>query len=156
MYRHSLLAVVVTLSVLVGGREVVEAASFTFTTIDVPGSSFTVASGINPRGQIVGFYPDNIPPKRHGFLYDAGAFTTIDVPGAIETLPFAINPRGQIVGVYNDSSGTHGFLYDAGAFTTIDVPGSSFTVASGINPRGQIVGEYFDGIGLHGFLATPK
>jgi hypothetical protein len=39
----------------------------TFTTIDVPGATFTVAMGINPDGEIVGLYFDaNF--VGHGFL----------------------------------------------------------------------------------------
>jgi hypothetical protein len=33
-----------------------EALAFTFTTIDVPGATFTAATGINTAGQIVGVY----------------------------------------------------------------------------------------------------
>ena len=37
-----------------------------FTSIDVPGATFTDASGINPRGDIVGLYFDT-SGNRHGF-----------------------------------------------------------------------------------------
>ena len=40
----------------------------TFTTIDVPGASFTIAFGINDRGQIVGIYGG--AAGIHGFLLD--------------------------------------------------------------------------------------
>jgi probable HAF family extracellular repeat protein len=159
MHRHLLVAVVVILGVLLGERDVVQAASFTFTTLDVPGASTTSAAGINSRGQIVGFYFDSVDGPVHGFLYDAGVFTTLDVPGAISTQAWGINPRGQIVGIYSDTERQqHGFLYDAGVFTTIDVPfpGAFNTFVFGINPRGQIVGGYSDSTGGHGFVATPK
>ena len=58
MYRHLCLALLMTLGFLLGGRHVAQAASFTFTPIDVPGASFTEALGINPSGQIVGLYGD--------------------------------------------------------------------------------------------------
>jgi probable HAF family extracellular repeat protein len=73
MYRHLFLALLVTLGFLLGGRHVAQAASFTFTPIDVPGASFTVAHGINSRGQIVGGYFDSTGV--HSFLYDRGVFT---------------------------------------------------------------------------------
>jgi hypothetical protein len=38
----------------------------TFTTIDVPGAVVTTASGISPRGDIVGLYYDG--NNGHGFL----------------------------------------------------------------------------------------
>ena len=55
-----------TLGLLLGGRHVAQAASFTFTPIDVPGASSTRAQGITPSGQIVGSYTDST--GRHGFL----------------------------------------------------------------------------------------
>ena len=107
-YRHLFLALLVTLGLLLGGRHVAQAASFTFTPIDVPGAFFTEALGINPRGQIVGSYSDST--GEHGFLYDRGVFTTIDPPGTSFTIARGINPSGQIVGSYFDSTEGHGFL----------------------------------------------
>jgi uncharacterized membrane protein len=123
-----------------------------FTQIDVPGASFTLAFGINPRGDIVGLCGDS-SFNNHGFLLSKGKFTTIDVPAATGTIPFGINPQGEIVGRYFDSNGKgHGFLLSNGTFTTIDVPRATYTIAFGINPRGDIVGEYGDrrgNLGLH-------
>jgi hypothetical protein len=39
----------------------------TFTTIDFPGVTFTVAESITPQGDIVGFYEDS-SGNDHGFL----------------------------------------------------------------------------------------
>jgi probable HAF family extracellular repeat protein len=160
MHRHLLVAVVVILGVLLGERDVVQAASFTFTTLDVPGASTTSAAGINSRGQIVGFYFDSVDGSEHGFLYDAGVFTTIDVPLGAGTSLIGINARGQIVGDFSDGGMQRGFLDDAGVFTTLDVPfpDARGTLARGINPRGQIVGFYAVGppemadAPVHGFL----
>ena len=67
MSRHLCLALLVTLGFLLGGRHGAQAAaSFTFTPIDVPGASDTRAVGINPSGQIVGFYDGST--GQHGFL----------------------------------------------------------------------------------------
>jgi uncharacterized membrane protein len=128
-----------------------------FTTIDPPGASgaLTAATGINERGQIVGFYLD-AGGTLHGFLRDTkGVFTTIDHPdGPLGTATFDLNNRGQIVGAYVDAEQTvHGFLLDRGVFTTTDPPGASFTEATGINDRGKIVGFHLDAEGtIHGFL----
>ena len=109
MYRHLCLALLMTLGLLQGGRHVAQAASFTFTPINVPDApDSTFAYGINPSGQIVGVYVDSTGER--GFLYDRGVFTLIDVPGAAATLAYGINPSGQIAGSYIDSTGTHGFL----------------------------------------------
>ena len=125
-----------------------------FTPIDVPGASVTEAFGINPEGDIVGFYEAGPPPfVGHGFLLSKGVFTPINVPGASLTEANGINPQGVIVGAY-DETGVHGFLLSKGVFTPIDVPGASLTFASGINPRGDIVGLYSDATGTHGFLLS--
>jgi len=126
------------------------------TLIDVPeasGQLGTVATGINPSGDIVGAYVTD-DYNFHGFLLRNGTFTTLDAPGVVfpgppttgGTFPTAINPQGDIVGYYNDSSGgVRGFLLSGGTYTTIDVPGSNGTTSpAGINARGDIVGSYFD------------
>jgi hypothetical protein len=129
------------------------------TTIDVPGASGTVASGINSAGQVVGYYLDDYVYV-HGFLESGGSFTTIDVPGASSTVATGINSAGQVVGYYLDldDSGFHGFLESAGSFTTIDVPGANETLPGGINDAGQVVGDYLDlddsGFHGHGFLES--
>src|SRR6476646_8261658 len=66
------------------------AATFSFTQIDVPGASFTQALGINNAGQIVGSF--NNSTGVHGFLTNntGGSFTPIDVPGAFFTSPSGI------------------------------------------------------------------
>ena len=86
-----------------------------FTTIDFPGATFTVAFAINPAGeinpagQIVGLYFD-ANDVGHGFLLSNGSFTTIDPAGATFAAAEGINPAGQIVGEYDDANGVkHGF-----------------------------------------------
>jgi hypothetical protein len=56
--------------------------SYIFTPIDVPGAVWTIASGINNSGQVVGSDSNG-----DGFLWSASSFTTIDVPGATLTTP---------------------------------------------------------------------
>jgi probable HAF family extracellular repeat protein len=156
MPRH-LLLILLAVSCLYTNLSTAHAASYTFTSLDVPfsGANATAAFGINDQGQIVGSYGDS-SGGTHGFLYAASVFTPLDVPfsGANATIAFGINDQGQIVGSYNDLSGRHGFLYAAGVFTPLDVPfsGANATIAFGINDQGQIVGSYNDLSGLHGFL----
>ena len=118
-----------------------------FTSIDFPAASFTIAYGIDARGDIVG--SDQDPGgKSHGFLRSGGVFSSIDFPGALGTVALGINPRGDIVGSYTDTGGqypwpkSHGFLLSGGVFSSIDFPGALITTAWKINPAGQIVGRY--------------
>ena len=81
----------------------------TFTTIDFPSSTGTLANKVNARDEIVGTYADSVNAS-HGLLLKAGSFTTVDFPGAINTALEGINDRTDITGAYDDSSGvTHGF-----------------------------------------------
>src|SRR5258708_14889829 len=67
----------------------------TFSTIDVPGASFTEAFGINPKGNIVGSHLS--ATGLHGFLLSGGAFNTIDVPGASFPEASGINAKCNTV-----------------------------------------------------------
>jgi uncharacterized membrane protein len=75
----------------------------TYTTLDVPGSTYTVAEDINNNGQIAGYYflgPGGSGGVR-GFLYDSGNYTTLG--SSISTnfvAAFGINDAGEIVGQY--------------------------------------------------------
>jgi probable HAF family extracellular repeat protein len=134
-----------------------------FTPIEHPDAGAgpgTFASGINDRGQIVGFYID-ADGRGHGFLWDKGRFTPIDVPGAAASTATDINNRGQIVGEYGDDpfvpTALHGFLLSGGDFTTFDAPAVPFSTPTSINNAGQIAGFTSTGPVLpqaevHGFL----
>jgi probable HAF family extracellular repeat protein len=113
----------------------------TFTTIDVPGASFTESNDIGPTGDIVGRYASS-EGKSHGYLLRQGRFTTIDFSPTF-TGAIGINRSGDIVGRYQSADGKfHGYLLSAGIFTSLDVPGATATSAFGINPQGDIVGGY--------------
>ena len=116
----------------------------TFTSIDPPGSTLTLATDINARGQVVGRYLS--AGRTHGFLRDPdGAMTTIDYPGSSFTVAGSINNSGTILGWYSLPAAPgvrHGFLLRDGVYTSFDPPGSTFTNALGINERGIVVGRF--------------
>ena len=81
----------------------------TFSSIDFPGATSTLVSGINDNGQIVGYYVDQAG-NYHGFLDSGGSFSSINYPGAPGTFASGINDSGLIVGTYlsdevNESDG---------------------------------------------------
>ena len=127
--------------------------TYTYQTIDPPGSTYTIANSINSNGEIVGFYQDSNRVE-HGFLDNNGIYTTIDPPGSVETVADSINAGGQIIGFYFvGNTGQQGFLFSHGTYTTINPPGSNLTDPLSINKTGQIVGYYRDVNGVdHGFL----
>ena len=130
-----------------------QAATYSFTILDVPGATSTYARSINASGQVAGSYSDG--SHSHGFVYSNGTFTTLDVPGATRTEAFSINDSGQVAGSsgsYGDGSRHPGFVYSNGTFTILDVPGATSTSARSINASGQVTGSYSDVSNLHGFI----
>jgi probable HAF family extracellular repeat protein len=123
--------------------------AFDFTTIDVPGAVFTSASGINPRGDIVGNYTDGTG-RTHGFLLRDGEFTTIDFRDAAGTVvagtgAAGIGPSGEIVGSYSVAGepavNSHGYLLTKqGEFVAVNYPGHTNTTVQRILPDGTILG----------------
>src|SRR5947209_8566524 len=129
-------------------------AQFNYTELDVPGSTDTVARGINPSGQIIGTYYD-VTNQIHGYRLDQGVYTTLDPSGSILTVPYGITPSGQIVGDYVDAAyNQHAFLVDKGGYTTFDVTGlgSEVPLVTGITPSGQLMGSYQGPDQIHRFL----
>lgn len=118
----------------------------TFVSIDYPGAISTAATGINPKGEIVGRYTD-VAGVGHAFLRDAqGVYSTVDYPGAASSFAWGINPQSDVVGHYADGSRFHGYRLQNGTFDSFDFAvGSTIahsTFGFSINASGAIVGEY--------------
>jgi len=138
--------------------------TFTFASVDVPGASNTIATGINARGAIVGIYYDTAG-NEHGFLTKDHNFLTVDVPGSmvgvagtLQTEANGINDRGEIVGDYFAPPGApgapactsdspslspqcrRGFLFSKGQFSDVLVPGKKGSIPNAITPDGTIYG----------------
>lgn len=112
-------------------------------------------NGVNPRGDVGGFYTDLMTMQTHGYILSDGATTQVDFPGSSATRVWDLNARREAVGFYLDPT-THvfrGFQYRKGQFAPIDIPSAKSTRPFGINPEGDIVGAYTDQNGkTHGFL----
>jgi hypothetical protein len=105
--HRTLLAAVLSLSIVLSTFVAAQAAEYTFITFDPPDATHTLAFGINAVGQVVGRY-GSATLGNPGFLKDGMTFTTIVVPGAtFFTEPRGINTAGQIVGVFSGDT-AHG------------------------------------------------
>lgn len=130
-------------------------AAGVYQILNVPNSTFSVATGINTSGLIVGTYQD-VAGLTHGFATsDSSTFNDVDFPGATNTQPIDVNDAGVIAGEYFDAANVeHGFISSGGTFTAIDFPGATNTAVAGINANGDTVGVYADTTGNHGFLLS--
>jgi uncharacterized membrane protein len=106
---RQLLRVLLLLGFLLSSLSIVQAASYIFIPINVPGTAGTSTSKINAQGQIVGGYIDK--GTSHSFLLDNGVFIPITITDSTNDSALGINNRGQIVGGYVDTQGIgHGYL----------------------------------------------
>ena len=90
-----------------------------------PGSTSTVANGINDFGQIVGRSFGTSGALSFIRSSDGTRYQNI-LPPTIEALveAVAINNSLKVLGHYSDSTGRHAFLWNNGQFTELRVPGS--------------------------------
>ncbi|GAC1656525.1 MAG: hypothetical protein NVS4B3_22350 [Gemmatimonadaceae bacterium] len=105
---------------------------------------FTLAMGVNPRGDIVGSYVDGSGVS-HGYVLRDGEFTAIDFPGAAGTEARGISPSGEIVGDYwfagEPAVNLHGYMRTKeGAFLPVNDPPHINTVVQRILPDGTMLG----------------
>jgi len=115
----------------------------TVSQIDAPNATYTDATGINNRGDIVGSFGD-AQGRLHGYVLQNGTFTTLDFPaqGVNSTVAKGINDRGAVAGFYViNGESIHGFVWNRGEFAQIDAPDASITYLHGINNGGQVVGH---------------
>ncbi len=150
--------------------------SDTFTDLN-PTSFFTIAHGINSKGEVVGssnFLPADDPCAglmnpflRYGwFRATDGTVTYFEVNGS-HTSPRGINDSGSIVGFFIDLNEQ---IFKGFQVKLDGSPCQSLTVAGGdvlefpgfelfpesINNSGDIAGIAEDGINSHGFIARPE
>jgi hypothetical protein len=126
-----------------------------FTPVILPvHADSVVASGVNDRGDISGFY--TVGKVTSAFLIHNRHFTALNFGGKTNTQALGINNSNRVVGSFVDGHGnTHGFVWGNGGVEKIDDPhAKAGTVVNGINNRNQIVGFYVDAAGnTDGFLA---
>ena len=130
-----------------------------FHRVRIHGATGVVATGINNKGSISGFFTDS-GGNTHGFLLRrTGRLFILDAPGATMTLAFGVNKHGEVVGAWTSGSESHGFTWTRqGGFQTVDDPnGIGTTVINGIDKQGVLVGFYTNSNGnTKGMIAVPK
>jgi probable HAF family extracellular repeat protein len=118
-----------------------------FTDVRPAGATFSIANGINDKGDIVGVYIDanNVV---HGFLFSGGRYKKIDVPGSVFTVAMDINNAGHMVMYWTSPEGVNNTsIYDGKTYKTINVPGAVISYAAGLNNEDDVSYFWLDGAG---------
>jgi probable HAF family extracellular repeat protein len=133
--------------------------------------TFSIATGINNLGQVVGFGDAGGSGAIHAFLWDETTgiqdlyYTNLVLNSSISSLAYDINDQEQVVGIRQTSAGARRmFLWQRNIGCpqcTADLQDFDTSSTSGINPsrinnKGQIVGYAFTTDGQQfAFLSQP-
>ena len=130
-----------------------------------PGSVQTQVTGLNNKGETVGFWADT-NGDNFGFAEHDGRFKQVSDPNAPQPTAgtpsvqqlLGVNNHNIAVGFYTDAQGNnHGFTYDiaTGKFRAVNVRGFNSVTATAINRHGTLAGFVQDGASTEGFVLGP-
>ncbi len=130
-----------------------------YRTFDFPGAGYTVATGINEKDEIAGYYglsstdsSGTVSRGDHGFISRGGQYVTVDYPDAAGTRVYGINTAGDVVG--ESINPNLGFIYSKGLFKPISCPSGAQATPLDINDNGEVVGICSDRSGS--FILTSQ
>lgn len=114
---------------------------YSLTDLGSPGGNQTTATGLNARGQAVG-WSELADGSSHAFLYSNGSMQDLETfSGGSDSAANAINRHGQVAGdSYTAQGAEHAFLYSGGSLQDLGTLGGNDSQANGINGHGQVVG----------------
>jgi hypothetical protein len=117
-----------------------------YRTLEYPSATDTIATSLNNRHAITGYFVDQKLGGTFGFAYVNGLWSAYQDPhargsGDVTEL-LGVNDAGIAVGFYRSASGTGSFKMNIGTgkFKAVTVPGASNVIATGINGHGDIIG----------------
>lgn len=104
------------------------------------GDEFSVAFGINNRGQVAGYSSARGKPSK-AVLWTSGRPRYLGALGGKGSLANSINDRGEVSGTAaTHERGVHAILWRGGQMLDLGTLGGRLSLATGINNGGQVVG----------------
>ncbi len=130
----------------------------TYTTLSVPGSTFTSATGINNSGTI-SITAANANAIYSAYIFDGTNYTKIDAPGYTDSYASGINNLGEVSITVDKTHGSseveYGGVLSKGQyyFFSYDNRKHELTRIGGINDHRQVVGDYETETEISGYAA---
>jgi probable HAF family extracellular repeat protein len=110
----------------------------------LPGGTYSVAQGINAKGDVTGF-GDTSTGAVHAFVFSNGTMQDLGtLPGGRNSGGSGINASGQVTGwsEINAPNNIHAFLFSNGVMQDLGtLPGDVGSSARAINDAGQVTGD---------------
>ena len=124
--------------------------TYTFETIDVPGTEILVLTASSDFEDYAGNARSADGQKEVGFTIIDGVFTTYDFPGSKNTYFYALGNDGRAAGYYEDSDGLHhGVILENGELREYNFPDAVETEIYGISDAtGALTGNFTDASGV--------
>jgi probable HAF family extracellular repeat protein len=126
----------------------------------VAGGNQSLATGVNSRGQVVGFSNNDVSDpfsiigfstQTRAFLWQKGVIRDLSTLGGADAIPNVMNERGQIAGLSYTNADfstncflpltTAPFLWEDGKMIDLGTFGGTCGFANWLNQRGQVVGN---------------
>ena len=105
------------------------------------GGPFSIAAGVNDRGEVAGGSAVSFGGPDHAFLWRDGVMQDLGTLGGTVSTGFGINARGQVTGIAYDASHTgHAFLWDGLMLDLGWLPSDRASRGAMINDRGEVAG----------------
>ncbi len=126
------------------------------TPIIVDGSVWTMPTGINAEGTIVGCYQKKLADLLYFMRDREGVITTLDIPGS-EECHITINDAGTTMGTYRNAANVPVTFIKPlhGELMPFQYPGATSTMPLSLNNLNMVTGYYIKGTSTQGFIFIP-